>query len=209
MFREQLTKRKALTKLQATIVIVAFVCIVVIGVYAWWATRRGPAPPFEPGENPVRRDIEVETEGMVLHYQEELFWGEGIFSDIMENQDEFVSGLIENFIENLSAYNRHAGNITVEFDEARRSIILRCDIHDAISKSGNRYTATFFWLLKPLGLDFIDSNFKESKEGLSWEGVVRGIPTTITLEFPPRDSVYAAWHHPNGHCHAHVWWETS
>lgn len=209
MFREQLARRKALTKLQVTIVIVAVVFIAAIGVYAWWATKRGPAPPFEPRENPVRRDIKVETEGMVLHYQEELFWSESQFSEIFGNQNEFSSGLIENFTESLSAYSKHAENIAVIFNEARKSAVLRCDVHGAISKSGNRYTATFFWLLKPLGLDFIDSNFKESKEGLSWEGVVSGIPTTITLEFPPQDAVYAAWHHPNGHCHAHVWWEAS
>jgi hypothetical protein len=209
MFREQSARGKALTRLQATIVIATIVCAVVIGVYAWWATKPELAPPFELEENPVGINIKVEAVGAVLHYQEELFWSESQFSEIVGNQNEFSAGLIENFTESLSAYSKHAENITVIFNEARKSAVLRCDVHGAISKSGNRYTATFFWLLKPLGLDFIDSNFKESKEELSWEGVVSGIPTTITLEFPPRDDVYAAWHHPNGHCHAHVWWESS
>ena len=43
---------KALAKLQIVIIVVA-VCITVVGIYAWWATKCEPAPPFWPGE--VRR----------------------------------------------------------------------------------------------------------------------------------------------------------
>ena len=53
---------------------------------------------------------------------------------------------------------------------------------------------------------FIDDNFKESEEGLSWEGEVGGIQTGITIKLPPQESVYEAWKHPVGHCHGHVWW---
>lgn len=155
-------------------------------------------------------DIVVEAEEMVLRYQEELFWSENQFSEIMENQNEFNSDFIENFNESLSTYgerDEHAVDASVEFNEAKKSTILKCDVRDAVSKSGNSYHATFKWLLTPLGLDFINNNFEESKQGLSWEGFVNSIPTTILIRLPPQDSVYAAWHHPNGHCHAHVWWE--
>ena len=71
-----------------------------------------------------------------------------------------------------------------------------------------KYSATFFWLLRPLGLDFIDSDFEESEKGLFWEGLVNGIPTSVSVDLPAIDrSVYEAWQHPVGHCHAHVWWE--
>lgn len=70
--------------------------------------------------------------------------------------------------------------------------------------------ATFFWLLRPLGLDFIDNDFQESEKGLFWEGFVNGVPTTVTIQLPTVDGfVYEAWAHPIGHCHAHVWWELS
>lgn len=84
MFRKFLVSEKALAKLQI-VIIVAVVCIAVVGVSAWWATRRGAAPPFWPGENAVGRSIEIIAEGQILHYQENLFWDENQFSGIMEN----------------------------------------------------------------------------------------------------------------------------
>ena len=45
-------------------------------------------------------------------------------------------------------------------------------------------------------LDFIDDDFQESETGLSWDGCINNVPTTITLKFP----------RSIGHCHAHVWW---
>ena len=94
----------------------------------------------------------------------------------------------------------------IEFEEDRNSTVFRSDIHEAVRKNDNSHRATFKWLLTPLGLDFIDDNFKESKNGLSWEGTINNIPTNISLKFPLQESVYAAWEHPVGHCHAHVWW---
>ena len=88
----------------------------------------------------------------------------------------------------------------------KKATVLNCDIHGAISESEGEYYATFKWLLVTLGLDFIDDNFKESEEGLSWEGEVGGIQTGITIKLPPQESVYEAWKRPVGHCHGHVWW---
>ncbi len=55
-------------------------------------------------------------------------------------------------------------------------------------------------------LSFINNNFEETKEGLSWDGEVDGILTSITVKLPLQESVYEAWQHPVGHCHGHVWW---
>ena len=39
------------------------------------------------------------------------------------------------------------------------------------------------------------------------EGVINGVPTTVTIELLTiNSSVYKAWAHPVGHCHAHAWW---
>jgi hypothetical protein len=183
-----------------------FVCTVVIGVSIWWITKPKPSPLFHLKENAVEINIKVEAEGVVLHYQEERFWSDDQFLKILQNKDEFKSNLTEQFNESLSTYGKHMYNVNVEFNETKKSTILKCDVHDAASKSGKDYYATFEWLLEPLGLDFIDSHFKESKNGLSWEGAVHDIPTTVLAQLPPRDSIYEAWHHPNGHCHAHAWW---
>ena len=69
----------------------------------------------------------------------------------------------------------------------KKATVFKCDIHGAISESEGEYYATFKWLLVPLGLDFIDDNFKEFEEGLSWEGEVGGIQTGITIKLPSQE----------------------
>ena len=159
----------------------------------------------------TRSIIGVETEDVVLHYQNESYWEEGQYPVILQNKAKFSSDLIVKFIEDVSTHGEKCEEVTnanVEFNQGKRSTILKCDIHGAISKTGNSYHATFFWLLRPLGLDFIDDHFEESKRGLYWQGSVNDISTTITVELPAIDGfVYEAWEHPVGHCHAHVWWE--
>jgi len=85
----------------------------------------------------------------------------------------------------------------------------KCYVDGAISKSGDGHRGRFGWLLKPLGLDFINDNFQESKTGLSWEGTINSIPINVKVECPPQDCVYEAWQHPVGHCHQHIWWPVS
>lgn len=157
----------------------------------------------------LKENIMVEVEGAIIHYQRQSFWNESEFSAILENENDFKSTLLEKFADSLSRYGErgeYAVDADVEFDEARKATVLKCDVHGAITKSDDSYRATFKWLLTPLGLDFIDNKFEESEKGLSWKGNISCIPTTITLKLPPQESVYAAWQHPVGHCHAHVWW---
>lgn len=126
----------------------------------------------------------------------------------MYDKDGFSSDVIAKFVDDLSQYGKCAINASVEFNEDTKSTILSCDIQGAISKKDNSYRAVFAWLLRLLGLDFIDSDFEKSEKGLSWEGLVNGVPTTVTVELPPIDGlVYKARQHPVGQCHAHAWWE--
>jgi hypothetical protein len=155
--------------------------------------------------------VNVETEGVVLHYQNESYWEEGQYSVILQDKAKFSSDLIAKFVEDVSTHGEkceEVANANIEINQGEMSTILKCDIHGAISKTGNNYHATFFWLLGLLRLDFIDDHFEESEKGLFWQGSVNGIPTTITVELPTINGfVYKAWEHPIGHCHAHVWWE--
>ena len=97
-------------------------------------------------------------------------------------------------------------NYAVEFDEVERSTSLTCEVHGPVSKRDSSFYGDFSWLLRPLGLDFIDDHFKETTKGLSWEGAIESIPTEVICEFLPQDVPYAAWGQPIGHCHAHAWW---
>jgi parallel beta-helix repeat protein len=174
-------------------------------------------PLMEPWENyfiypvvspeKVEINTKVEAGETVIHYENRSFWKESDLLKILENKEEFESTMIENFNEDLSKYcKKREYAADVEFEEARKLTVFKCEVHNAITKSDNMYRATFIWLLRPLGLDFIDDNFEKTKDGLSREGTINNIPTNISLIFPPQKSVYAAWQHPIGHCHAHVWW---
>jgi len=148
------------------------------------------------------RMVKVEAEGVTLYYQAESIWSEAEFSTILQNRDSFTSDLIEEFIDDVSEQGDREERVTnanVRFNEDRKITIFTCDIEGAVRKSGGRYNATFFWLLRPLGLDFIDDDFEEPERGLFWEGSTNGTPTSITITLPA--SI--------GHCHAHVWWELS
>jgi hypothetical protein len=165
------------------------VCAVLIGIGAG----------VMPEEGLLECNITVEVEGTIIHYQQQSFWNESEFSAILANKEDFRTAVIKDFNEELSRYGERgefAVGADVEFDETGKATILKCDVHDAITKSDGKYRATFKWLLTPLGLSFIKDNFEESEKGLSWEGTINGVSTSITLEFPA--SI--------GHCHGHVWW---
>jgi hypothetical protein len=184
------------------------VCAVLIGigVSPLWAAQSGVVPETGLLEN----NITVEVEGTIIHYQKQSFWNESEFSAILENKEEFKNAVIEDFTEKLSRYGERgesAVGADVEFDETKRATVLKCDVHDAITKSDDSYRATFIWLLSPLGLSFINNNFEETKEELFWDGEVDGISTSITIKLPPQESVYGLSQLPSpGHCHGHVWW---
>ena len=146
----------------------------------------------------IQQVIEIEVDGLVCHYMCQSFWGEAEFSDYFANQAQFKADFKQDFEQGLTQSDRpvSASDYSFSFDRASRSTVSKCDVRGAIAKSGNECRATFFWLLKPLGLDFIDDDFQESEPGLSWEGCINNVPTTITLKFPM----------PIGYCHAHVWW---
>lgn len=191
----------ALTAICACIVLIG------IGISPLWAAQPGVVPETGLLEN----YITVEVEGTIIHYQKQSFWNESEFSAILENKEEFKNAVIHDFDEKILKYHErgeYAVGADVEFDEMKKATVLKCDIHGAIRESDGEYYATFKWLLVPFGLDFIDDNFEESKEGLSWDGEVDGIPTNIIVKLPPQESVYAAWERlPSpGHCHGHVWW---
>ena len=193
-----------------------YVTALIVGLFVLWGCAQPPTmtpvrTPTTTAMEEMEQIVKVQAEGVILHYQAESLWSEGEFSTILQNRDGFSSDLIEKFTDDVSKYGErgeYVANAYVEFNEERKSTVLRCDIEGAVRKSESTYSATFFWLLSPLGLDFIDNDFEESEKGLFREGPVNGIPTSVSVDLPAIDgSVYEAWQHPVGHCHAHVWWE--
>lgn len=187
-----------------------FLCLPLIALLAIVGSCAAPAEvPSGEVEGETQRVVEVEVDGLVCHYMCQSFWGEAEFSDYFAHQAQFKADFKKDFEQGLTRSDRpvSTSDYSFSFDRASRSTVTKCDVHGAITKSGNEYRATFFWLLTPLGLDFIDDDFQESKEGLFWQGSLKGIPTTVTVRLPTIDErEYEAWEHPIGHCHAHIWW---
>jgi hypothetical protein len=152
-----------------------------------------------PGEE-ARQVVEVEVIDQLLLYRCQSFWSAEKFAQL--SQDDLEKGVKEK-------YDVDAREFQFSFDPANQSTVTRCRIYGTITRSGDNYTADLLWLLRPHQLDFIDSDFKESKTGLSWEGTINDISMRINVKCPPQDCVYEAWQHPVGHCHGHIWWPAS
>lgn len=119
--------------------------------------------------SPLKENISVRVEGTVLRYQRESFWSKDALLRILDKKRDFESNQIKNFKDDLFKYGErgeYATGLDVEFNKVANSTILRCDVLGVVSKTGNSYQATFMWLLRPLGLDFINNKFSESKNGL-------------------------------------------
>lgn len=199
-------RSRAITKTIAILVTVVIIAGLMLGIFGYYSILTPAQNTIMLEKAPIKINIEARVDGLVIHYREELFWSEDHFSEILA-KPEFSPSLIRSFKENLSKYGEgreYVTDVEVEFDEAKRSTTLGCDAHGAVSRSDGSYHATFFWLLEPLRLDFINDQFNHPEKGLYWKGYVKGIPTEVLVELPVS---VEAWGHPNGHCHAHVWWE--
>ena len=157
---------------------------------------------------PIVKPVSTGEETKLI-YQCQSFWTEEEFSEICADKTKFKSAFSSE-LESLSRnYKISVDEFEFSFGEETHFTIAQCHIDGAISKSGGNYRGRFGWLLEPVGLDFINDNFEESKAGLSWRGTINSIPTTVEVECPPQDCVYKAWQEPVGHCHQHIWWPVS
>lgn len=155
------------------------------------------APPAKE-EGELKRVVEVEANGLILRYLRQSLWGEVKFSYYLAHQAEFKVDFKKHFEERLAKDHVSASGYTFAFDSTAKSIVVRCDIHDAISGDRGRYTARFEWLKLlelPEGFDLLNFG-KISEDALKGETEINGIPVTLTLLFPA----------PIGNCHWHVWW---
>jgi hypothetical protein len=195
-------------------IVLLFLSALAVGSCA--PVRESPAPTPGPtsvsppslGEvQEIKNVIRTNVEGTTVHYLRESFWSDSDFAAIVENKDEFTSCVADRFVSTVSGYGKEVTNPHLTLYSERKSSIFSCKVTGAISKTESRYYATFEWLIRPLGVDFIDDNFTETEQGLFWEGNIDGTPTVIEASFPHTGSTYEAWNHPTGHCHAHAWWE--
>lgn len=141
-------------------------------------------------DNLTRRVVKVKAEGEILHYQNQSFWSESSFSEILKVKDRFKLDQIISLNMSLQKSGVTMFNPKVEFNEENKSTTLICDIKGAMySKNGY----DFHWLLADLPFNLYA--FEQSGNELVYEGEIKNVPTTIKLVFP----------FPISHCHEHVW----
>jgi len=150
------------------------------------------APPIEPLElgGLTKSVIQITAEGEILHYQNQSFWSQDIFSQILKSKDKFELEEINSFNNSLQKHGKVMVNPEVEFNKENKSTTLIYDIEGAMY-SANSYD--FHWLLADLPFDLYA--FKQSEKELTYQAEIKGVPTTIKLIFP----------YTIAHCHEHVW----
>ena len=179
---------------------VLIVVVVLVAAAAFFVRPKAQAQPLL-----EKRVIRTRVVDMNVAFEERDYWTDyGAIGD----REAFSEALVSNFTATFSDYGLQVLEPEVTFDDLNGTTTFRCVIKGAVTKVGDKYYARFEWLLRPLGLDFIDDHFEESEYGLSWEGYAKGVWTEITCEFPYTGMVYEAWGEPVGHCHAHVWWKS-
>ena len=124
----------------------------------------------------MKQEIRTEIKGIIVKYREKCSYSKDDFSIILKDKEEFKIQFIDRIKRRLSSYNREIINPKVEFNLTKRTMILTGKISGALSKTGDEYYSTFGCLLRLLSLDFINDNFKESKQDLFWRGKIKEMP---------------------------------
>jgi len=137
-----------------------------------------------------KRVIQITAKGEILHYRNQSFWSEDVFSKILKSKEKFELEVINSFNNSLQKYGKVMVNPRVEFDEENNSTTLICDIKGAMYSTDSY---DFHWLLADLPFDLYA--FKQSEKELIYQGEINGVPTIIRLVFP----------YTVAHCHEHVW----
>jgi len=139
----------------------------------------------------TKDEIKTTVKGEIIKYQEISFYSGDDFSLILENREEFESQLIEGLEKSLIGVS--AENFEIDFDQSKKSAILKCDIKGA-RYSINSYDMHFLLNgTERFGFDLY--GFKEFGKRFIYEGKLNGVSIKIVFEFP----------YEFGHCHEHVW----
>jgi len=134
-----------------------------------------------------------------------MYYQGKIFMDVI-GKWSYYKNLFTRFLSIFGGYGIKLSNIIIKYNQRRYYIELNFTVYGAINIFENKCEADFLWLLNPLGLDFIDSHFKEYNDRLTWYGYINNTLYYIIILLPKQEKPYTAWGEPVGHCHGHIWW---
>ena len=145
------------------------------------------------------------TGDSVIDFVEVDAYGEGVYEVLVGEWSSFVKNVTDWVRGALRFAGAHVIGVGVTRNDSRREVIISFAVDNRVWSDG-RVTAGFLWFLSAWGLDFIESGFNETNEGLTWSGELGGVPITVVVRVPEQRGPYTAWGEPYGHCHGRVWW---
>jgi len=159
----------------------------------------------------TKRIITATGEGIILNYNEEIYWSEEQFDQEYEKYSENKAKYLENFVENFSntflKSNLKADGWSVSF-ESRYSLkdkktvyltSIQCKIDGAATGTAKSPYFRTEWLLIPIlgrGVDLLSFNYLTDKI-IVYKGEINHTPIKITFKFSK----------PVSHCHYHIWYK--
>jgi hypothetical protein len=170
--------------------------------------------PTSKGETPVlnstalrpeSRMIILTVEGKDIVCTQRETFNESAYRRISANWVSYSSKLKEKMLKTYGSEGTKIASLNVSLGKERRTVEVDFTVVNKVTVN-SEVTADFLWFLGPWNLDLLDDKFNETEHGLTWEGVLEGVPTSITVNVPPQAGPYKAWGSPYGHCHGHVWW---
>jgi hypothetical protein len=204
-----------LNKVILSVVIASIVLAVGIALYiivspgtGGASTQTSPYPTTGHGvwSKPLKRVIILRVlDNMSISYMEQDIYDRGSYEVITGNWSSYVEELKHMIREKYGSSGAGITDIRITRSDENYSVIIIFYVTNRVW-SDDRVTADFLWFLNAWNLDFIDSHFNETDHGLSWNGVLDGVATSIEVIVPRQPGPYKAWGEPYGHCHGHVWW---
>jgi len=154
----------------------------------------------------LRRVLTASVDQDKVRYVEVITYSEEDFKKVIGSWDEISEKLRKEFSSRIQGYGVKVEDLKVNRIPENSSIAITCIVTGCTWTTAEGYYADMSWLIRPLGLDFIDDHFKETPHSLEWTGKLNNIEIKIIVNLPPQNAPYEAWQHPAGHCHAHIWW---
>ncbi|MCE4606382.1 MAG: hypothetical protein F7B59_03510, partial [Desulfurococcales archaeon] len=139
-------------------------------------------------------------------YIEKINYNKESFSTIIKNWDNFAQNITNKINQTYTIHGAYIANLSLSYNDSNNMVTITFTVTNEMWINDNRIIADFLWFLEAWRLDFINSHFMETFNGLIWRGDLENIPTIIIVNVPKQTEPYKAWGEPYGHCHGHIWW---
>lgn len=188
------------------------IAVIVVGLVIFLYYTNQPSPTTYKVENVENVNmtkwvIETRIEDDYIVCEMTIYYNQTDFKRIMDNWDQYKT-MLESNISQFKEPSTSIRDLNIKYIVNSFSVHIYFKVLGALTKDSYHHQcrATFLWLLRPLGLDFIDDHFQEFNDRLTWSGELNGVYYDITILLPKQDKPYKACASDVGHCHGHVWW---